>query len=254
MNAIRLFSLRMAKLRSVMQDRKLRTALLRYAVLAGVEHKDILERVGFTPEVVLDVGANRGQFSLAVRSIFPEAKLVAFEPLPRAASVYRSVFANDNLTTLHEAALGASRGRIKIYVTAADDSSSALMPSQLQKSLFPGSSVQEEVEVRVHVLSDFADQLGSSCLLKIDVQGFEKSVLEGSVDCLHRINAVYVECSFVELYSGQAVAGDVIGFLARRGFSLRGVHNSHCDRAGFVLQADLLFCRDGQDGASALTL
>jgi hypothetical protein len=55
-------------------------------------------------------------------------------------------------------------------------------------------------------------------LLKIDVQGSELQVLQGRRPALDLIDEVYCECSFVELYEGQALADEVICHLRDRGF------------------------------------
>ena len=52
---------------------------------------------------------------------------------------------------------------------------------------------------------------------------------------------VYAECSFVELYTGQALAHDVIAWLRERGFSLSGVYNMGYDQNGRAVQGDFLF-------------
>jgi hypothetical protein len=87
------------------------------------------------------------------------------------------------------------------------------------------------------------DQLQAPTLLKIDVQGHELEVLEGALRLLPHFEAIYVEASFRELYDGQALAGDVISWLARRGFALNGVYNLLLDGDGRAAQADLEFRR-----------
>ena len=47
-----------------------RAALRRHRVAAGVEHARVLRNLGPVATVV-DIGANRGQFALAVRHCFP---------------------------------------------------------------------------------------------------------------------------------------------------------------------------------------
>jgi len=79
--------------------------------------------------------------------------------------------------------------------------------------------------------------------LKLDVQGFELEALRGCEDLLDRFACVYAECSFVEMYAGQALADEVIAWLRDRGFRLRGVHNMVYDRGGRAIQADFLFTR-----------
>ena len=60
---------------------------------------------------------------------------------------------------------------------------------------------------------------------------------------LQGVDEVFVECSFVELYTGQALAGELIAHLWSRGFKLAGMFGIKRDNAGRCLQADLLFER-----------
>ena len=87
--------------------------------------------------------------------------------------------------------------------------------------------------------------------LKIDVQGYELEVLKGSCDVLDCIDLVYVECSFIELYAGQALAHHVIEWLLPYGFSLSAIYNLSTDRQGQAVQADFLFSRAIESSESA---
>ena len=86
-----------------------------------------------------------------------------------------------------------------------------------------------------------AEQLQRPSLLKLDVQGFELQALQGCQAYLPLIDWVYAECSFVELYEGQALADEVIAWLREQGFVLVGVYNMSYDREGRAIQADFLF-------------
>ena len=88
-----------------------------------------------------------------------------------------------------------------------------------------------------------AEDIRPPALLKLDVQGYELEALRGCEDMLDQFAYVYAECSFVELYAGQALADEVIAWLRERGFRLRGVHNMDYDRGGRAIQADFLFAR-----------
>ncbi|MHB8311541.1 MAG: FkbM family methyltransferase [Metallibacterium sp.] len=80
-------------------------------------------------------------------------------------------------------------------------------------------------------------------MLKLDVQGYELQALRGCETLLEAFAWVYCECSFVELYAGQALADAVIAWLRARGFGLLGAYNMANDRDGRVVQADFLFGR-----------
>jgi hypothetical protein len=88
------------------------------------------------------------------------------------------------------------------------------------------------------------------CLLKIDVQGYELEVLRGGEETLRSVDEVFVECSFVELYTGQALAGELIAYLCSKGFRLTGIFGVKRDLAGRCLQADALFQRSANESAA----
>jgi len=79
-------------------------------------------------------------------------------------------------------------------------------------------------------------------LLKIDVQGFELQVLHGAGGSLKLFDAVYVECSFIELYEGQALADAVESYLRIHGFQLAAMENVILQGVK-PIQADLMFLR-----------
>lgn len=231
------------KLAAIARQRTMRRALLKHRVAATTEHLDALR--GCTPQSVLDVGANKGQFSLAVRSLFPGTIIHAFEPLPAAADTYARVFADDPLVHLHRVAIGAERARVPFYVTDRADSSSLLRPGAGQEAAF-GVVQTSEIEVDVVPLADVVDlsTLPRPLMLKIDVQGAELQVLRGIAD-LGSIDVVYVEASFVELYEGQALFDEVRDHLTAHGFRFeRTFHEDHTKEFGRT-QADCLFVRDG---------
>jgi len=214
-----------------------------HGVAAGCEHGPLF---GADLATVVDIGANRGQFSLAVRRWAPGARVVAFEPLSGPADRFRKVFQGDAQVTLHQAAIGPKAGQTTIHVSAADDSSSLLPISALQERLFPGTGEVRTETVTVGRLSDFvsAEEIVSPTLLKLDVQGFELEALRGCEDLLAGFAYVYAECSFVELYSGQALADEIIAWLRDRGFRLSGIYNLSYDRKGKAIQGDFLFARN----------
>ena len=219
-------------------------AFVKYKVAAGVEHSGLPNYIRLeTIRTIVDIGANCGQFALAARNCFPSAEIVSFEPLKEPAILFRHVFANDARTTLHEIAIGPHEVELPIHVSQKNDSSSLLPITDLQIRLFPGTSEKEIRKVMVKPLSSLlsANEIEMPAILKIDVQGFEKQVLQGCVTLLDCFSYVYIECSFVELYQGQSLAYEIIAFLAEHGFFLHGVYNMYFDRTGIALQGDFLF-------------
>jgi len=232
------------KLLAILPVGAYRKALLNFGVAASVEHARLFATMfGSGMATIVDLGANRGQFALAARQAFPQAQIVSFEPLPEPARRFRRVFANDPRVVLHECALGSAETQAEIHVSQADDSSSLLPISAEQSRLFPGTQERETRLIQVKPLSAVLrpEEIETPALLKIDVQGFELPALAGCLSLLSRFTYLYIECSFIELYAGQALADEVIAYLRERGFNLRGVYNLAYDPQGRAIQGDFLF-------------
>jgi FkbM family methyltransferase len=214
---------------------------LAHGVGASVEHDFVLRQRNWT--TVIDVGANKGQFALAAMALGPNVRVYSFEPLKGPAGIYRRVFADEGRVKIYQAAIGASKASLPMNVSAKDDSSSLLPIGLEQVSLFPETMMAGVETVEVAPLCDFLDLslLQDPVLLKLDVQGYEYEALHGCEALFSRVDGIYVECSYRELYSGQKLASDVIAWLLARGFILKDVLNTQRDRAGLAVQSDLLF-------------
>lgn len=214
------------------------------ALLSGVaptiEHDAAFRGKSFA--TIVDIGANKGQFSLFARRRFPDARIVAFEPIASCARRFAGLFGADARTRLEVAAIAEHAGTVAIHLMSRDDSSSLLRPLSSQRSLFGLDDAGVET-VRTCRLPDVLDRVVAPALMKIDVQGAELSVLKGAGDLLGSFDQIYVECSFLPLYEGQSLASEVIGWLAERGFRLGGVFNQYVDRELGPVQADFLFHR-----------
>lgn len=155
------------------------------------------------------------------------------------------MFSGDNGIKLYEVAVGPRNETATIHVSRSDDSSSLLAITTSQSQIFPGTEEVGTHKVQVGPLSQFISpqDIKSPALLKIDVQGYELQTLKGCIELLKRFTYVYVECSFVELYRGQALANEVISFLQDLGFVLEGIYNMTYDQHGNAIQGDFLFTR-----------
>lgn len=216
---------------------------LRRGVAGDPAHMAVLARLA--PTLVIDVGANRGQFALATLTT-TAAAVVCFEPLAGPRRSIEDLLVPTGRVSTRPVALGATAGTADIHVTHADDSSSLLAPTALQVATFPGSRETATETVTVSTLdAEFAAgavEIGADTLLKIDVQGYELQVLRGATAVLAQVRWVLVEVSFADLYDGQCTPGEIIEHLAAAGLRLTGVVDV-LRAGGQVVQADLLFER-----------
>lgn len=219
---------------------------LKHGVLAATEHQAVLRSLG-NLRLVVDVGANVGQFAIVARQTCPNARIISLEPLARAADRLQLVFAGDPRHQICRIAASDRSGTATMHVSSSDDSSSLLSIGRRQVEEFPETAERATVDVRVARLDELPEveiPVSDPSLLKIDTQGNELQVLRGAEGVLDNIAHVLVESSFVELYDGQALASDVTRYMSDRGFDLRMVYDVRTSRrTGEPLQADFVFSR-----------
>ena len=82
--------------------------------------------------------------------------------------------------------------------------------------------------------------------IKLDLQGAELLALKGAARSLQNASAVQMEVSFISLYHGCPIMGDVIPFMSERGFRLYDIFGLwHRPLDGALAQGDFLFIRAG---------
>jgi len=212
------------------------------SIFVATEHRFIINKIKKI-NTIIDVGANKGQFSAMLRILYPDAFIYSFEPLQAPFNRFSRTFKNDTRIRLYNYAIGSSNGEKVMHISKREDSSSLLPITEIQSQKFPGTEeiIQQEIKVsRLNNLIKIED-INKPCLMKIDVQGYELEVLKGSLEFLPIIDYIYAECSFVELYEGQSLAKDIISFLQKNNFYLEGVYNMQYDKNGIAVQGDFLF-------------
>lgn len=238
---LELFRLRVAKLWTSLTHPSCWSALIA-RVAPAVEHHSALRTLPV--DGIIDVGANRGQFTLFCQLTHPGVPVLAFEPIPHEAETFRRVHGHRPHVHLLESALGETTGKATLHLSKSADSSSLLPIGKKQTELFQNTVEIGTITVPVQRLDDFGAYWAGHTrqLLKLDVQGFELQVLRGAVETLKFCAYVYVECSEVPLYVGQALRTDVETFLKNQGFAASSRHNEQWAERELV-QADYLYVR-----------
>jgi FkbM family methyltransferase len=198
---------------------------------------------------VIDVGANSGQFAEQLLRARPGTQITSFEPLSSAHTALLQKAAKiANWKIARRMALGSATTRTKINISANLASSSLRAMEAAHTNAAPESRYIGEEEVDVKRLDDAYAEIGDldqKIYLKIDTQGFEAEVLEGSEGILGQVVALQMEGSLFELYTGQELASDLIRRAEKLGFKLHAILNGFRDPATReLLQVDLFFIRN----------
>ena len=199
-------------------------------------------------DLVLDVGANAGQFVSELRASGFDGRVVSFEPLSEAHAKLTAAAPREPPWTVHpRCAIGDRNGEVEINVSGNSLSSSVLPMMESHSSAALGSAYVGVEKMPMFTLDTVAPAYlegASSPLLKIDTQGFEWQVLDGAAAILPRVRGLLCELSLVPLYEGQRLWLELIRRIENLGFTLWALQPGFTDsRDGRALQMDGLFFR-----------
>lgn len=194
--------------------------------------------------VILDVGANRGNTALKYASLFKRATIYAFEPFPETLNkLYDNVKGYDNIIPT-PFAISDSNGKSIFYSNANEDTNS-LLPSDVI-----GANSDRQVK---NISSLYVDTvtLDAFCqnhhvsqidILKMDIQGSELSALKGAQSLLinKKIKLIYTEAYFRKQYVGQPLFHDISTFLEPYGYYIQDIYNPIYGK-GNLLWCDAIF-------------
>ena len=179
--------------------------------------------IGDRVKTVLDVGARWGTSGAWYR-LSPLAKVVGFEPdAEECARLNRTASPYERFVPI---ALGASRETVTIHVTREPGCSSIYPPDMSVARRYAGLDIMTPVRtvtldtIRLQDWAREEDCTDDIAFMKLDVQGYELSILQGAGPTLDRCLGLEVEVEFNPLYEGQPLFADVDQFLRARGFAL----------------------------------
>ena len=184
----------------------------------------LMERLRpFSPRIVLDVGANIGDWSLAALKYLPDARVHAFEiaPATSAKLIANAKGVGDRLI-VNACGLGDRTGEIVLYYTPESDTASSTVSLAMDIAR-PNHGVTRVEELKVPVTTGDAYMaehgLTHIDFLKIDVEGAELSVLNGFANAFARkaIDVVQFEYGQVNLRT-RVFLEDFCNFFKAHGF------------------------------------
>lgn len=198
-------------------------------------------------DLVLDVGANEGQYGATMRKLGYSGRIHSFEPMECAWLCLQEKLADDPCWKATQVALADRVGRATLHVAGNSVSSSLLGMLETHETSAPNSRFIRDEGVDLNTLDSVLPQIragASNIWLKLDVQGFESKVLAGAVKSLSAINFIQIELSLIELYRGQTTYLEMCRSLNDFGFHMIGVEPGFTDSTtGQLLQFDGIFRR-----------
>lgn len=200
------------------------------------------------PVLLIDVGANVGEFTARALQEYPDLQSVCFEPAASNFEILTRRFANNREVTLHR-------------VAASDETTTATLYLGRDNKLFSLEKYTNEADQKYAVgdtshidtetidcrrLDSFNIDPGERrVLLKVDVQGHEEKALTGAAGILPIVDVVIIECSFANEYQDQppSFAG-VTSKLASVGLYPVIFQEYGRDCSNYAYERDVIFVRE----------
>jgi FkbM family methyltransferase len=202
-----------------------------------LQHHDI--------NVIIDIGANIGQYGAEMRNLGFNGEIISFEPMKKAFDALKKISSNDSKWTVFNYSIGERDGQTSINIAKNSVSSSLLNPlPQLTLSAPEAKSIAVEI-IGIHKLDTVFSTLNlehKNIYMKIDTQGYEEMVLLGATDSLEYIRGIQIEMAFVPSYDGAITFDKMKNKLNVLGFELLALENGFYDKkTGKQLEVDGIF-------------
>lgn len=188
--------------------------------------------------VIFDVGGNKGQSVTKFKKIFKKPIIHTFEPIESEFKIIKEKFKNDENVKLNNYALGEARGEKDFNISAQTGASSfnkinmnsrwiEVRSKEYKTSI---NKFVSSTKVKISTLDDYFlnNNVDKIDLLKIDTQGYEDKVLEGSMSTLKRnkVKAIVTELMFDNVYDKYFTFSDIEKYLLPNDFRMVGIYLS----------------------------
>jgi FkbM family methyltransferase len=197
-----------------------------------------------SPNTVIDIGGNVGQFAGAILRAHPGVRVYSFEPVPECYEQLLLLREREPSLRPFRLALSDREGEAEFHVSRYSPSSSIqeMLPAHLDA--WPFTEYESKIKVRLARLDAVAAELELEppVLAKLDVQGHELAAIRGGRETLARCQRIVIECNFAPLYEGQPSFDEIHGELRSLGFLFDGfIFPLRHPRTHELMSADAIF-------------
>ena len=199
----------------------------------------------FEVDLLVDVGANRGQAATLYRQHGYGGRILSLEPDRRALVDLERKAAKDPRWDVIRTAVGQEPGQMQLHLSEESQFTSLVEMGDYTVRASPHARYVDSDTVQVDTLDSLlADQSSQNLALKIDVQGFEREVLAGAPKSMAQAVYVDIELCPVPLYEGQILMLELVQLMEDLGFTLAAIEDTYSDtRTGRVLAYNGVYAR-----------
>jgi FkbM family methyltransferase len=188
---------------------------------------------GFSPTLIIDIGAYHGDWSRMAREIY-RVPILMVEANPEKSTFLEAAAQEIGSAEYRIALLGSQRAASVPYYVM--ETGSSVLP---EMTSIPRSTVELPMEILDNLISEASH---GPYMLKLDVQGFELEVLRGADRVLKNTEVCLLEVALMEYNNGAPLLAEVVAFMGSRGFAvydISGMFRRESDNALYMI--DLMF-------------
>lgn len=194
-----------------------------------------LKRFSKDIKMMIDVGANKGDYIKSFKSEFPESKVIAFEPIIEFSNELNKL----NIINFNIGLWDRNIDNARFYYNKKSPHDSSFFE---YTNNYSTNSKTEERKVAIRRFDSLNLKIESPCFLKIDVEGAEYNVLKGFGKKLDEIDFILLEFLFQDNFKKGNDFWEVVKLLKEHGFIGFSQKTLNYQK-GMPNQADFLFFR-----------
>lgn len=185
---------------------------------------------------MLDIGANTGDFSQVIRSIFPNIKIFCIE----ANSNCERDLKLKNMEYVIEC-LSDTEKEINFFVSTIGDgkNTGASYFKELTKFYSDGNYIATKVKTKT--LDGIFNKQEIYDFIKLDTQGSEIDIIKGGLNLIKRAKFLMIEMSIRPYNENAPLKDEVVNYLKQIGYHPIIKTEEHIDENGIVFQDDWIF-------------
>tara|TARA_B100001063_G_C16759604_1_gene555211 strand:- start:1885 stop:2622 length:738 start_codon:yes stop_codon:yes gene_type:complete len=227
---LRLFNLRLSKI-TLSND-------FFYYILKTLNH--------FKIDIVIDIGANKGQFAEKLINIGFNKKILSFEPMEKVYEILKKKTQNyNNWEAPEKIGFGNKIENKTLNISQNSVSSSILKMNKGHILQEPSAKFINKEKIKLTTLNNYLNDKkfrNKKIFVKIDTQGYEKNIILGASKVLKKIQGIMLETSILTLYKGEEDFLKMIKFMKKKGFYIWSIERGFSNKyTGRVVQLDIIF-------------
>ena len=168
---------------------------------------------GIDPTGFLDVGAHIGETNQIIRAIYPGKRVVSFEANPHCENELKNIGAEYLICLLGR----EKREYAKLFMNPDNPTSTGVSIYKENSNFFERATT---LEIPMYRLDSLVPAEANFDFLKIDVQGAEIEVLEGTTRLIPSIKWIFLEVSFINYNEGAPLFDEVYMYLRNLGYRI----------------------------------